>query len=552
MTRKRIADRLLMWADISPRPFRGLTRAYALMDFRSQEFGRATATGPKALISPLFWVVGQFLLLSGLVCAVLFARTDAYFFTLVNLGVSMLMMATSVIVEFNEVVLDPGDIDIIGHQPVPVRTYSAARVANLLGYVLLMTAALNLFPAIAGLGLRDAGWDYLLKYSAAAFVGNFAVVASVLLIYTLLLKGRPGESAKELLAWTQIILIMVVFYGGQAVFRDPHDQLEMVAYNLPDWVAYLPVAWLAHFVATDQSQSLKWSMLAGGIVVNIALWSLTLWRLSRAYSRMQPSSTAWRRAVIKSSQGGALGGMLTSLLTRSREERAAFWLCSTQIRRDNDLRMRSLPSLGVVLALLALGLFTGKLGDPFINRDPAYVIPIACIYLLAFPVPTIIHNLNFSRDHQASWLLWTAPVRDKAAFVEGMRKAVSYKILLPLVSGMMVVFAFAWGDLLRALIHSLIGWIIVIAAGHAAEIGIIRRFPFSSPGARGAVMGGVAMFAAITNAAAMLLAVVHYYAIQSQVLFALYVASLAIMTAGLRFISRQVIRRRFAAFGSYE
>src|SRR4051812_43625265 len=169
-------DRVLGRLGISVRPFRALLRAYILMDFRSQQFGRATASKPKDLITPLFWVIGQYLLLSVIACAVLFARVEAFFFAMVNLGVSMLVIGTSLIVEFNEVVLDAEDLNVIGHQPVPLRTYSAARMTNLLGYVLLMTVALNLFPAIIGLGLRETGWAYLPAYTVAAFLGNLAVV----------------------------------------------------------------------------------------------------------------------------------------------------------------------------------------------------------------------------------------------------------------------------------------------------------------------------------------------------------------------------------------
>ena len=45
-------NRVLDALGISPRPFRALVKAQVLMDFRSQYFARATATGPKAMITP--------------------------------------------------------------------------------------------------------------------------------------------------------------------------------------------------------------------------------------------------------------------------------------------------------------------------------------------------------------------------------------------------------------------------------------------------------------------------------------------------------------------
>lgn len=546
-------NRVLRSLGVRPRPFRALLRAYVLMDFRSQQFGRATASKPKDLITPLFWVVGQYLLLGFITSAVLFARVDAFFFALIHLGVSMLVIGTSLIVEFNEVVLDAEDLNVVGHQPVPLRTYSAARLTNLLGYVLLMTAALNIFPAIVGLGLRDTSWAYLPAYVAAALVGNLAVVGVLLLLYTTLMSGRPSDAAREVLAWTQTILIMIAFYGGQMVLRDGQDRFEMAAYNAPGWLAYLPPAWLAQFVDST-SEGTKWWILGAGVLFNAVVWALVMTRVSAMYGRMQPGGTAWQRATLPAlSEPGGLGGTWTRLLTRSRQERAAFWLCSTMLKRDHDLRMRSWPSLGVALALVLLGLFLGQLGDPFVGREPAnIVLPIAALYLLAYPLPAIIHNLNFSRDYAASWLLWSSPVADRFAFAEGLRKAVTYKILLPPLVALFVLFALVWRDPLHALAHTAAGWLVVVGAGHAAQIGIMRRFPFSAPASRGAITGGVALFGGATSATAMSLAVVHYFASRSLTGFATYFAALAALVLALRILARRVIQQRFAVAASYE
>ena len=552
-TRTTLTDRVLRRLGVRPRPFRALLRAYVLMDFRSQQFGRATAAKPKDLITPLFWVVGQYLLLSFITSAVLFARVSAFFFALVHLGVSMLVVGTSLVVEFNEVVLDAEDLNVVGHQPVPLRTYSAARLTNLLGYVLMMTAALNLFPAIVGLGLRDTSWAYLPAYAAAALVGNLAVVGVLLLLYTTLMSGRPSDAAREVLAWTQTILIMIAFYGGQLVLRDGQDRLEMAAYNLPGWVEYLPPAWLAHFVEST-SGGTKWWILGAGVLFDAVVWALVMTRVSALYGRMQPGGAAWQRATLpRLREPGRLGGKLVGLLTRSRQERAAFWLCSTMLRRDQDLRMRSWPTLGVTLALVVLGLFTNQLGDPFVSRSPGgVVLPVAALYLLAYPVPAIIHNLNFSRDHAASWLLWSTPVADRFAFTEGLRKAVTYRIMLPLVLALLLVFAFVWGDFWHALAHTAAGWLVVLGAGHAAQVGIMRKFPFSEAPARGSITGGVALFAGAVNATAMSLAVAHYFAAGSLAGFAIYFAALAALVLALRAVARRVVEKRFAVAASYE
>jgi hypothetical protein len=416
-----------------------------------------------------------------------------------------------------------------------------------------MTIALNLFPAIIGLGLRDTGWLYLPAYLVAAFTGNLCVVGALLLLYTTGKSGRPRDGIREILSWTQTVLIMIAFYGGQMVLRDSQDRLEMAAYNLPDWVMYLPPAWLAYFVDSinPASTGVKWWVPGAGVIVNVILWALVMRRISVVYARMQPEGTAWQRATLPAlKKPGRLNGTLARVLFVSRAESAAFWLCSTMLRRDHDLRMRSWPTLGVTVALLLLGLFTGQLGDPFTSRSPALIVlPIACLYLLAYTLPAIIHNLNFSRDHTASWLLWSAPVSDRFAFAEGMRKAVTYRILLPVLVSLLLVFTILWGDVLHALLHVAAGWLVVTGAGYAAQIGVLRRFPFSSPAARGSITGSIALFAGVVNASAMTLAVVHYFAARSLLMYAIYLGALTALVLILRVLARRVIQKRFALSG---
>ncbi|MHC4404289.1 MAG: hypothetical protein ACYTG0_31935 [Planctomycetota bacterium] len=548
-------DSLLQRLGVRARVFHALVHAYLLMDFRNQQFARATASGPKALITPLFWVVGQNLLMSGILCGVLFARVDAFFFVLLSLGTSMLVMATSIIVEFNEVVLDPSDLEVIGHHPVPVRTYSAARVTNLMGYVLLITASMNVFPAVVGLGLADTGWHFLPGYLLAAATGNLLAAGAVILLYSWLSGGRPGRAIREMLAWTQVALILLFVYGGQLVLRDPTDRLEMLAYRLPEWVVFLPPGWLAHFVTdcAGGNQAVAWAVLAATLLGTAGVWVAVVWRLSIAYAGMQPGSAAWDRATVPSlPQPGQLAGPLVRRLTRPGAERTAFWLCWTMLRRDHQLRMRSWPALGVVVAVVAVGLLSGQLGDPLTSPGPKCALSLASIYLLAVPMPTIVHNLRFSRDHRASWVLQSAPIADRPAFAEGIRKAVTYRILVPVLVLLAFVLIAKWGDVPHALAHVGVGWLVVVAAGYATVIGTLRKLPFSSPTARGETFGPIALLAAAVSGAALFLAVVHYHLVRWTPAFAAYIIGLTLLVLILRRIARQVMLRRFAVEVSHE
>lgn len=541
-------DRFLSWLGIHARSFRALLAVFVVMDLRSQFFGRATASKPTEAISPLFWIVGQYLILGGLVATVLFTRVDAWFFTFVCLSTSMAMIGTAIIVEFNEVVFDPGDINTLGHHPVFARTYSAARLANLVGYVLMMTAALNLFPAIIGLGLRDTTWVFPLVYLTVATIANLITVASIILVYALWFQAHPGDKARELLAWTQIILIMVAFYGGQAIFRDTQGRVEMVAYAPPPWLIYLPSSWLAFAVDSFRNGLLQaqWWILGIALLVMIGLWALVLRQLSQTFQHFSPGNAAWQRIELPPlTIPGRLGGQITSWLTRSRTERAVYWLCRTMLRRDQDLRMRIWPAMGMAVALFALGFLTNRLSCPFWVASREAAIPVMSLYLLAMPIPTIFTNLNYSQAYEAAWVFQTAPLQNPLAVAQGIRKAVMVQILLPVLLGMTLVLGILWQQPLYALLHGITGWLVVDAGCSAALLGVTRRLPFSMPLARGGILGrNVGMTAAI-NMAALFFGVAHMAALQSVPIFAGYLTLLVFVVIGLRWQVKRGFAGRF-------
>jgi hypothetical protein len=224
----RRAQAILVALECQPRALAALARAFVLMDLRQQHFAKATATSARHVISPLFWVVGQCLTLSAASSLVLFLRVDVFFFALVGVATSMAVLATTVLVEFHEIVLGPHDADVLGHRPVSARTYSAARFANLMFYVALVFVALNVFPMIVGARLRDAGWWYAPAYLIASLGGSLVTVCGVILVLAAAGSSRWLEAWKEILAWTQIVLILVVGYGAQLMFRDQRHRLDPI------------------------------------------------------------------------------------------------------------------------------------------------------------------------------------------------------------------------------------------------------------------------------------------------------------------------------------
>ncbi len=505
------SGRWLVSLGIDPRGFAALTKAFILMDLRGQHYGRATATKPTFLISPLFWVVGQCQTISAIASLLLFARVDVFFFAFANLSLSMLVIASTILVEFHEVVLDPRDGEIVGHRPIAPRTYAAARFANLLFYVVLMYLALNLIPLILIGGLRDAGLWTIPAYFLTSVAGNLAVVALVVLALTAIGGSTRLEQWKEILAWTQIALVFVLFYGGQLVLRNGGHAIMLWGAFPPAWAEVLPPTWLAHFVEQAAVTPTPGTLLNGLIIVAVALFAVALavQRVASLYGGVQPLTTARRVPPMAAERVGGLASG-PACLTRGAEERIGFWLCRTLLSRDTGLKMRCIWSLNVAVAAVLLGVFTRQFANPLTETDPRLMtLSVLSVYLLALSVPPLVYQMTFTREGNAWWLLAAAPVESPARLARGVGKAILAFAVAPLCLLWGIVAVSVWGDPLAALLHAGLAFLLSVALTYTAFWLVIADPPFSRVAARGSAVGPLAVPMAILSAALAPLLTLH-------------------------------------------
>jgi hypothetical protein len=506
--------RLLTAVGVEPRGFAALTKALILMDLRGQHYGRATLTKPNYLISPLFWVVGQCQAISALTSLLLFARVDVFFFAFANISLSMLVIASTILVEFNEVVFDPRDLELIGHRPIAPRTYAAARFANLLFYVALMFLALNLIPLLLGCGLRDAGPWYAPAYLAASLAGNLAVAALVILGLSLAGSSARLERWKELLAWTQIVLVAVVFYGGQLMLRHGGHGIQVWGAFPPAWADVLPSTWLARFVEEAAVAPTGGTLLGGLLllVIGLAACAVTVLRLARLYRTMQTTAVTHAIRPIPVERLGSVTDRLGRWFARGPEERVGFWLCRKLLSRDMGLKIRCIWSLNLALAAVLLGVCARQFANPLQETDLRLVtLSILSVYLLALAVPAIVYQLTFTREGNAWWLLAAAPIERPGLLARGACKAVMVLVVVPLCALWGIVAAWLWHDPLAALLHVTLAVLLSWTMALTALWLVVHDPPFSLTLARGSAVGPLAIPVAILSAALAPLATLHYY-----------------------------------------
>ncbi|MEZ4318895.1 MAG: hypothetical protein R3F61_15380 [Myxococcota bacterium] len=486
---------------IHPRPYRALVWALWTMDLRGQHFAKATGVQPKMLMSPLFWVVGQCLTMSCIAALVLFARVDLRFYVFANLSMSVLLLATMVLVEFHEVVFDPNDRDTIRHRPIPLRTYAAARFTNLLGYVGLMGFALTVFPAIVGAGMPEAGWLYLPAYLAASFGASMVAVAAV--VWTLSLGGGLGQ-LKDLLAWSQILGILVLGYGAQFIFRDDSHAFFVWAAFPPAWRANVPTEWLAAFVeqAAVAPDATVLAQGAGLVALGAFAGASVVFRLRTIYGDARAPEAQGQIALAPHRVGNARPALVSPLLA-SAAERAGFWMAVRQLSRDGQLKVRVLLPLNTPIAVLVLGLATDQFEPPALAG--ASVLPLVAVYGVVLSLAPVLYQLRITETPEASWLLRTAPIARPVDLTLGAGKAMWFIVVGPIALGLAAVLAWQWGDPVSAVLHGLFAWSLAWPFALAGLFLLPPGLPFSQTEARGGSIGPLALpMAALTSLAGLL------------------------------------------------
>ncbi len=504
---------LLTRLGVQVRPFRALVRTFATMDLRGQLYGLSTGAKAGELIPPLFWVYGQMLTVSLLLCAALAGRVDARFYAFANLSVAALMVFSAVVVEFHEAAYDPEDVRVIGHRPVTSRTWSLARFVNLLGYVALVGVAVTIFPTVMGVGLRDTDATWVFRYPIASVMTCVCSASVALGLYVLGGFGERFDGLRQALAWTQIGGILALFYGGQFMIRNGTGSVSMMSYDPPDWVLNAPTWHLAPWVSDGAIMPLA---VAGAITVVLA--GLALWGMQRAWSGVATVQAVTAKVIrpIYAPAWLAFFGV-------TRRGRAIFALTRALFGRDRELRSRTWPALGMAVTVPMIGILAGEYASPTAGLTGAAVVPIGSVVVLCGAIPSLLFNLTHSRDHIASFRLapfWDGDARHAVAV------AVYLSYCLPLLVLHGLVLTWVWGDGLAALSFSLTSAVLVALAARLCVTSQLKGPIASRSWRRGGTSGSVTVVIAGVSALAATVGAVWLLASASLVLWGAFVAVL--------------------------
>jgi hypothetical protein len=307
----------------------------------------------------------------------------------------------------------------LGHQPIDGATYTAAKVTHLVRIVLYLVPAMNVFPALAGLTLKEATWSYPLRHVVAALGVGFIAALLCCAFYGWLIRIVPARRLKAAAQFSATIPLLLMM--SLRPIRDLAARFN-VAERLPS------------------QPGVRWalSLACGAAAVAIAVVGI---RSLSADRLMRVSSMAHGRSSDRARAPGTWAGKIVGRLFGGQAARAGFAYVCQLARRDYQFLRQAIPVLFAVLLGSAPLIANCWRIDPFSGRfTTAHLLP----HLLGIAIVLLCGLLAYGSDFKAAWIFLLAPAQAFRGFAFGVYAAVCI-VMIAVPHAMMLLLAWPWG-----------------------------------------------------------------------------------------------------------
>lgn len=405
---------------------------------------------------------------------------DLFFSLTIYFSFLIFSIGTSLLLEFQSIVLSPDDHRQLAYHPIDSRTFFAARLTAVLVYVGIMTASLGALPTLASVFAPEGGWHVAVAMVIGSMVA--AVMTTFLAIgaYVLLLHYVSTARLSHALTYLQLAATFLVYGSYFALPRLIGEGLRTGLIVNPDgWILALPGTWFASYAGiASGTASPRHVALAGLTLVILAVGiSLTAGRVSLDYAdrlALLTSSTASRPGEISR-------GVRSGWFFRDGERRAIALLVRALFRHDMKFRLGVLTIVPLTIVYIFAGDGRQVVTDPFVSPpgdDPQFV------YFAILFFPSMLRQaLSRSDAYRAAWILHATPA-DSARLVLGVKDFVLLMFIAPylLFVGVLIGWGFERFDHLVVLLVTLALLTHLLAV---FELWMNPQLPFSQPATKG-------------------------------------------------------------------
>lgn len=445
-----------------------LLRTALRMDFRYRSARQSGSTS----VRPFLWGLGTSLFVGITLAAHVFAEdlplalqaTIAY-------GVAGLLLVLHLLAEYQEILLHPGDGDILYWRPIASRTLYVARVLHVMVYVTILAGAI-LLPASLGLASRtDAHIPAFVAFLVGGLLNALFATACVLFLHGVLLRKLAPERFHDTLGSAQIVLVLALVVGFQVLQPETARLAGGSTGAGPAWLAVLPAAWFAALpaLAVEGWSPTQILRLAGALAALAAVSAYGLRQLAPVYqTAVEAVRIASAAPPVRPRPSFFTENLVRRSLARRPLRLAGFDLCLALLRGDRRMKLQLMPVIVLPVGFTLAGLLLGRGADPYAGPIPSLrdlsasgdgldlrsqALLFWGAYSSAMMIFAVSRGLQRCQDWRAAWVLHAAPVQRIDELHAGVLWAAFYGLLLPVQGVLAAVLVATWRDPLHVAAH---------------------------------------------------------------------------------------------------
>ena len=362
---------------------------------------------------------GFLLVISSLTSLVMWGiGVPAAFHLVFFLIVTLFILATFLVPETANSLVNPVEGMILAHQPVNGATYTSAKLTHLLRIVVYVVLGMNGVPALIGALLDGARWYYAPLHLTVAFASSIVLALICCSLFGWLIRFVPVRRLKNVAAIAQGLPLFLII-GAEPLRELIRDTMPTVS----DLISREIVVG-GYSVPGGGTGVLCASFAAVALpAIYFGLRSLSgdyLIRVTEIVHSGSAAKTRPHRSAV---------GAWAARFSGGQAGRAGFEFVANLIWRDWRFKQSMAPNAPIlVIGSIAL-LVLGRAVSPFSgDLAPAHLLP----HLIGFAVVTVCNVLAFGVDYKGVWIFQIAPESSFSGFARGVHAALlAVFVLIP-------------------------------------------------------------------------------------------------------------------------
>lgn len=400
------------------------------------------------------------------------------------------VLASILIADFTNVLIDIRDNYIILPKPVTDKTFVVSRLLHIFIHVCKIVIPMIL-PAVVFLMINKN----ILSILPFLFVTLMATLFTVFLInsiYIIILKITTPARFQAIITYIQIIFAIVFYAGYQLVPRLIGSSfLSKFELSERKGIIFLPTYWFAG----------AWQQLYGWnnsfrlwicVILTIAVPAFSIWvvikyfapSFNRKLSMISGSDAdiSINKKAAHKKTSSTYSSLLSKLFTGQGVERASFLFTWKMMIRTRNFKMKVYPAIGYMIVIMVLMLLQNKtfsFNDIASQTKAGITSILMIIYFSNLLLFAALGQITMYEKYKAAWIFFTTPVNNPGKIISGSVKAAIAQFFFPLAFITVVsLLIFCGPTIIPNVLFGISNELLITAI--AAYLGI-SKLPFSSP-----------------------------------------------------------------------